>query len=623
MPRSLTSDPRGRFIALGRAYGEYLLDYAQELTADPIVAGQAAEKALIAATAHFEHADFGQVRADQARAERVRARRADLAQIGSWSEQAQVWTDQARADADPAGQSATGRRAENIRPWLYAAVRRECVARVQAAGGSVGAGRPGPAGRHAAELANDGSGGAGRSAGSGPWAEEAVADAMTAEFEITELQAEELRVQVSAVTQVLDGLPEQAREILGLAIRHGLGDDDIAVAMGMSRRRAGQERAEASARFDRLAATVLLLHAGWSGCERLDKMLGGSYPTAQPPSDKLCVKVTKHSESCMICGRIVASRGFGPELLSVLAIGRMPRPFRQQLSRAARELGRAPGRAHATPSRDEARRQAPADRAVPPAAGTAAAATDNGSATGGSAVSGSAANGSAGGAGHGGTANSSAGRDGTANSSAGRDGTANGSGGQGGSSNGSADPDGAADGGAGQRGAGSTGRGGPADGRRDRGSADRGSAGTGSAGRGSPGGAAEVSAAAAAAAGSAAGVAAAAAAGATQDRQARTGSSGPAGSGPAGSGPADSGWPGPGQSGPGQPHSGQPHSGQPGPGQAGPGQSGRGQPQPGQPRPGQAGPGQRGSEERRFWQRGVQRRVFPQPGIGQRPARWR
>lgn len=374
--RPLTSDARGRFIGLGRAYAEYLYDYAQGLTADPVIAGEVVENALTAAAGYFEHADFGQVRADRARADRVRARRADLSRIGSWSEQAQIWAEDARADADPAGQSAPGRRAaESIRPWLYATVRRECKARIHAAGG-----RLRPSGRHAAELAATAAGGSGasRSAAGGPWAEEAVADALTAEFEVTELQAEEIRVQVAAVNQVLSGLPEEASEILGLAVRHGLGDADIAVAMGMSRRRAAQERAEAAARFGRLAVTVLLLHAGWSGCERLDKMLGGSYPTTEPPGDKLCVKVSRHSENCMICGRIVASRGFGPELLSVLAIGRLPRPVRQQLSRISRELGRAGDSQPEMPGREQARRRARAGRVVPPPAsgGQATAAAD-------------------------------------------------------------------------------------------------------------------------------------------------------------------------------------------------------------------------------------------------------
>src|SRR5262245_49444059 len=117
IPRSRPGDQRGRFIWLGRAYAEYLYDYALEFTADTVVAGQIVENALTAATAHFAQADFGQVRADRARAERIRVRRADLSRIGSWSEQAQIWAEQVRADADPAGQSAPGRRAaESIRP---------------------------------------------------------------------------------------------------------------------------------------------------------------------------------------------------------------------------------------------------------------------------------------------------------------------------------------------------------------------------------------------------------------------------------------------------------------------------------------------------------------------------
>jgi DNA-directed RNA polymerase specialized sigma24 family protein len=298
----VTGDLRGRFLGLARAYAQHLYDYAQELLGDPAASAAAVQAALTAAATHFDGPQSG------------------AAQSGA-----------AQPDQAPSG--------EGLRPWLYAATRRECRTR-RPARGPAAAGdpdqevRPGPD----ADPSAPASSGPGSSGPGSPWTREVVAEALTAEFTVTDLAAEERRRQTAAVTQVLSGLPDTTREVLSLTFRHGLGDDDLGVVLGISPRRAREERSEACARFDRLAATVLLLHAGWSGCRKLDRIVGGSYPTSPPPADRRCLQVARHSSSCEICGRIVASRGFGPELLSVLPIGELPAAVKQALTRVARGL---------------------------------------------------------------------------------------------------------------------------------------------------------------------------------------------------------------------------------------------------------------------------------------------
>jgi hypothetical protein len=279
MPRSLRGDPRGLFLELSLSYAAYLFDYAQELLRERPSAAEAVEYALSTAIGQFDHATI----------------------------------DAAHADG-------------SLRLWLYATVRRECAATLadQDPDDQDGPGGLAPWARQGDDVSVPGSSAA----------SEVVDDALTAEYLIPELEAEEHRRDVTVVSQVVSCLDDSDIEILSLAVRHNLDDDGVAAVLGITPNAAGSDLSEAAERFDHLAAALVLLHAGWSGCKKMDGLVGGSYP-ALPSSDRLARRITKHAKSCAICGQIVANHGFGPELLSVLPVPRLPPAVDRWLRRVA------------------------------------------------------------------------------------------------------------------------------------------------------------------------------------------------------------------------------------------------------------------------------------------------
>ena len=215
--------------------------------------------------------------------------------------------------------------------WLYAAARRGCVTRQAEAADSDGPGDSGGSG--ASGLPAGAAGDTGSSATGSARAQEAVAEALTAEYAASDLDAEDRRRHVLVVRQVLGGLHDADVEVLSLAVRHGLSERDLSIVLAIPLRRARAFLSEATEKFGQLAVATVLLSAGWSGCKKLDRLVGGSFVDA--PDEELCRRITRHSKSCATCGPIVAIRGFGPELLSVLSIPRLP-------AAVARRLGSAP-----------------------------------------------------------------------------------------------------------------------------------------------------------------------------------------------------------------------------------------------------------------------------------------
>jgi DNA-directed RNA polymerase specialized sigma24 family protein len=276
MPRSPNGDLRASFLRLAGTYAAHLFDYAQDLLGDRARSAEAVEGALTEAIHHFGPVELEAAGAD-----------------GS------------------------------LRAWLYAVVRRECRDTGSARDDLDGDGFLDQESEQDVERFVTGS----------SRAQEAVAEVLTAEYMVTELEDEERRRYLEVVTQVLGGLSDEEVEVLSLSVRHGFDVDDLSVALGLSPRRAQAELTAATERFDQLATATLLLYAGWSGCKKLDRLVGGSYPSA--PEDRMCRQVARHSKSCATCGQIVASRGFGPEFLSILPIAELPPAVRRWLGSVA------------------------------------------------------------------------------------------------------------------------------------------------------------------------------------------------------------------------------------------------------------------------------------------------
>jgi DNA-directed RNA polymerase specialized sigma24 family protein len=206
--------------------------------------------------------------------------------------------------------------------WLYAAVRRECQARRLS-------GRAAPAG--AAGLPDS------------PFPDLGAAQVAGAQVVGPAGPAEERGRQVAAVRYVLGRLPERDRELLNLAFRHELDDDDLAAILRISADRVHDDLSVAQERFTSLIATVVLLPAGRLGCGILNQIAGDE--TSAVPGDRLCHEVAQHSWSCDTCGPIVASQGFGLARLNTLPIADLTPAFDHRLSDVAQSLEAEPSTA--------------------------------------------------------------------------------------------------------------------------------------------------------------------------------------------------------------------------------------------------------------------------------------
>jgi RNA polymerase sigma factor (sigma-70 family) len=130
-----------------------------------------------------------------------------------------------------------------LRPWLYAATRHECRRRPRVAAPAQG-GRDDAAGQPAgADLLPDFRDG---------------------------LPSDELR---QLIRDTLAGLPSREREAIELNFRHNLYDDDLAEALGISRRRARSLTARARARLEKAFGTLLVARAGRESCPELGGVL--------------------------------------------------------------------------------------------------------------------------------------------------------------------------------------------------------------------------------------------------------------------------------------------------------------------------------------------------------------
>ena len=208
-----------------------------------------------------------------------------------------------------------------LRVWLYGAARRKCLAR-----------RPG---RRPSSAGPPGTTAAGQ------------LDTVTPGIQAPGGQDETLLVATAALASLAD----RDQEVLNLSFRHGLQPAELAAVLGLSARRARSLLSRASARFRRSAAMVVVLRAGWLGCNVLARIAGQQDPAPPPPlASKLSRRLDCHIDSCPACARTLGNRAWDPGLISqvplVLPVGQLRlRIIRTALARGSyrRQAGLASG----------------------------------------------------------------------------------------------------------------------------------------------------------------------------------------------------------------------------------------------------------------------------------------
>jgi RNA polymerase sigma factor (sigma-70 family) len=134
-------------------------------------------------------------------------------------------------------------RIPSLRPWLYAAARRECRRRL-----------PTSAARSAEANA------AGQPADTAGLPTDVGRDREKAEF----------RAQIRGI---LAELKPREREVIELSLRHDLYDADLAVALGISRSRAHTLESRARGRLEKALGVVLIARTGRRACPALEGLL--------------------------------------------------------------------------------------------------------------------------------------------------------------------------------------------------------------------------------------------------------------------------------------------------------------------------------------------------------------
>jgi len=203
---------------------------------------------------------------------------------------------------------------DRLRVWLYAIARRQCLRELP---------RLRDLPRRFGTTAPD-----------DPEERARAADPESGEFEIRDIEAEEhARETLLVVTAALDGLSARDREVLNLAFRHGFDGQDLATTLGVSARRARALLTSASTRFERSAAAVVVLRAGWAGCPVPDTIVGAWDPASPPLTPRLRQRLSRHIDSCDNCSRSLGDLDASPELLGVVPLAIPPVPLRERITR--------------------------------------------------------------------------------------------------------------------------------------------------------------------------------------------------------------------------------------------------------------------------------------------------
>jgi hypothetical protein len=164
-------------------------------------------------------------------------------------------------------------------------------------------------------------------------------------------EREEMR---DLVVDALSGLEPGDREVIELSLRHVLDGDDLADALGISRKQAHALVLRARAQFEGSLGALLAARTGGE-CEELADILAGWDGERAAVLRK---RVNRHLDNCDVCGERERRELSAAMLLSMLPMVAIPASLREQVLRLAGDLSPAADR-----QRDlVARRAEPFDR---------------------------------------------------------------------------------------------------------------------------------------------------------------------------------------------------------------------------------------------------------------------
>jgi RNA polymerase sigma factor (sigma-70 family) len=202
---------------------------------------------------------------------------------------------------------------DRLRPWLYAVARSECFRRLRAHGLTA------PLATAVAVTSND--------------------PDLTLDPE-----REELR---DLVVDALSGLSPTDREVIELNLRHVLDGDDLAAALGVSRKQAHALVSRARAQFEGSLGALLATRTGGE-CEELEDILAGWDGEL---AGVLRKRVNRHLDNCDVCGERKRRELSAAMLLSMLPMVAIPAGLREQVLRLAGDLSPAADRHRAMVAR--------------------------------------------------------------------------------------------------------------------------------------------------------------------------------------------------------------------------------------------------------------------------------
>ena len=147
------------------------------------------------------------------------------------------------------------------------------------------------------------------------------------------------REKLRILTAALDSLPDRDREIVSLAYRHGIADDNLAAVLGVNRRRADAMLSGAGEEFRASATVIAVLRAGLPGCQVLEATAVQGDHAKALLAPKVRKRLVQHVEHCASCAQRRGDRDFGPEMVTAIPFASPPVNLGLRISRTATALG--------------------------------------------------------------------------------------------------------------------------------------------------------------------------------------------------------------------------------------------------------------------------------------------